>query len=133
MTVPSDGPDQRTVPAALTLAAALVGLQGLGLVVLGVVGLVDQLPSGRGVGASVAVFIGAYGGALLACAWALTRRRTWARGPVLLTHLIQLGIAWNTRDTPLLAVPLALTAVVVIGAMLQPATIDALEGDPDAR
>jgi hypothetical protein len=129
MTAPDGAPDERTTPGALRLAASLVAVQGLALLGLGVVGLLDQLPAGRGVGASVAVFIGGYGVALLACARALTRRRAWARGPVLLTQLIQLGIAWNTRENLLLAVPLAATAAVVVVAMLQPATVDALHGE----
>lgn len=120
-------------PVPLLLAAALVGVQGLGLVVLAVIGLVDLVPSRLEVGVSVSVFFGAYGALLLTCAAALVRVRPWARGPVLITQLIQLGIAWNAREHLALAVPLALTALVAIGAMVHPASIRALLGAPDTE
>lgn len=118
-------------PLPLLLAAVLVGLQGVGLVALGVVGLADVVPARIEVGVSVSLFFGAYGVALVACAWALTRARGWARGPVMLTQLIQLGIAWNARDNTLLALLLAVTALVTLVAMVQPASIAALLGVPE--
>lgn len=117
-------------PPTLLLAALLVGLQGVGFLALCVVGLLDVQTSRVEVGLSVAVFFGVCAAALLACAWALTRVQGWARGPVLLTQLLQLGIAWNVRETALLAVPLALTALVALVAMLHPRSIAALLGEP---
>lgn len=124
---PATGP---ATPWTLTAAAVVVAIQGLGLVVLGIVGIVDLVPSRLEVGLSVAVFFAAYGVGLLACAWALTRARSWARGPVLITQLIQLGVAWNARADVLLAVPLALVAAGAIAAMVHPLTIQALVDDP---
>ncbi len=118
-------------PTPLKLAAGLVALQGVGLVGLAVVGVFNLASDRISAGASVSVFLAAYGAALLVCAWALTRRRGWARGPVLLTQLIQLGLAWNLRDSPEIAVPLALTAAVAIAAMLQPTAMEALLGEPE--
>ena len=118
-------------PPALTLAATLVGVQGVGLVALGAVGLLDLVSSRLEVGISVAVFFLAYGAGLLACARGLWRCESWARGPVLLTQLIQVGIAWNVRENLLVAVPLALLAALTIAAMLHPATIRVLVGAPD--
>jgi hypothetical protein len=118
-------------PPALTLAAVLVAVQGVGLVALGVVGLLDLVSSRVEVGLSVAVFFAAYGGGLLTCAWALWRVRAWPRGPVLLTQLIQVGISWNVRENLLVAVPLALVALVTIAAMLHPATLRVLLGETD--
>ena len=46
---------------------------------------------------------------------------------MLLTQLIQLGIAWNLRDTPLVAASLAVTAAVVLAGMLHPTTIRTLQ------
>jgi hypothetical protein len=126
----SDPTPSRT-PTPLLVAAVVVAVQGVGLVVLAVVGLVDLVPSRIEVGVSVSVFFAVYGAALVACAWALVRRRGWARGPVMLTQLIQLGLAWNTREDPLLAVPLAVTALVALVAMVQPASMQALLGVPD--
>jgi hypothetical protein len=78
---------------------------------------------------SGAVFFAGYGAGLLACAVALVRRVAWVRGPVLLTQLVQLGLAWNVRDFLPLAIPMALAAVVVIAGMLHPASIDALTAE----
>ena len=124
-------PTPSRAPTPLLVAAALVAVQGVGLVALAVVGLLDLVSSRVEVGVSVSVFFAVYGAALVACAVALTRCRGWARGPVMLTQLIQLGIAWNVRDNALLAVPLALTALVALVAMVQPASIRALLGVAD--
>ncbi len=126
-------PDRSRPPMPLLVAAVLVALEGVGLVGLAVVGLLDIVSSRIEVGLSVSVFFAAYGAALIACAWALTRAQGWARGPVLLTQLIQLGIAWNVRENPLVALPLAVAAVVALVAVLQPASIQALMGEPDDR
>jgi hypothetical protein len=86
-------------------------------------------------GVSTSVFFVAYGAGLLLCAWGLNRLRTWSRGPVLLSQLIWLGLAWNFRqgDTLPLAIALAVPAIVVLVAMLLPASVDALEHGPGPR
>jgi hypothetical protein len=124
-------PESRRAPTALRVAAVLVVLQGAGLVVLAVIGLLDVVSSRVEVGVSVSVFFAAYGGALIACGWALWHVRGWARGPVLLTQLIQLGIAWNARDNVALAAVLAVVALTTLVAVLQPQSIRALLGDPE--
>ena len=84
-------------------------------------------------GVTTAVFFLAYGGGLLACAWALRGRRSWARGPVVLAQLIQLGLAWSFRGSAPLALVLALAgvALVVLVGVFHPASLDALGDDPD--
>ena len=42
------------------------------------------------------------------CAWSLWKARRWARGPVVMAQLIQLGLAWNFRDAP--------TTLLAVGA-----------------
>ena len=114
-------------PPPLTVAASLVVLQGLALLTLGALELAD-LTSGRmSMGVSTGVFFVGYGALLVACAWGLTKRQGWTRGPVLITQLIQLGIAWNLRDDPLAALGLAVTAAVVLAGVLHPATIKVLQ------
>ncbi|WP_139980771.1 hypothetical protein [Nocardioides litoris] len=115
-------------PAPLTVAAVLVALQGLVLVALAVLGLLDVAPGNLEVGLSLAVFFGAYGALLLFATVALLRVQGWVRGPVLLTQLLQLGIAWNARENPALAAPLAVAALAAIAAMLHPASVAALLG-----
>ena len=83
-------------------------------------------------GVSTAVFFAVYGAILVLCAWALTRRQGWARGPVLLTQLIQLGLAWNFRggETTWIAVLLAVAAGVVVAGIFHPDSLDALADEP---
>ena len=75
------------------------------------------------------MFFLAYGGVLLACARGLHTVRPWARGPVLLSQLILLGLAWNFKDgsTLPIAIGLALAAAIVLAGLLHPRSIDALE------
>jgi hypothetical protein len=114
-------------PPPLSVAASLVVLQGLALLVLGALELADLTAGRLSMGVSSAVFFVVYGVLLAACAWGLTRRQGWTRGPVLITQLIQLGIAWNLRDDPFAALCLAGTAAVVLAGMLHPATLRALQ------
>lgn len=114
-------------PPPLTVAAALVGVQGLVLLALALVEASSMVADRAEVAISTAVFFGLYGVVLLVCAVALTRRSGWARGPVLLSQLIQLGIAWNVRDIALLSIVLALAAGVVLAGMLSRASLEALD------
>jgi hypothetical protein len=113
-------------PPPLTAAASLVAIEGFVLVALAVAELANLSSDRMSMGISTAIFFLVYGAALGFCAWALTRQQGWTRGPVLLTQLIQLGLAWNLRDVPLVAVALAVTAAVVLAGMLHPATLRVL-------
>ncbi|MDP2775060.1 MAG: hypothetical protein Q8O61_16020 [Nocardioides sp.] len=117
-------------PPPLLVAASLVAVQGLLLVLFAVLEAASISSERLSMGVSTSVFFLAYGAALLGCAWALTRQHVWARGPVLLTQLIQLGLAWNLRDVPAASVPMAVVALIVVAGMLHPATQAVLEGDP---
>jgi hypothetical protein len=119
-------------PAPLTVAASLVAIQGGLLLVFAVLELASISSDRVSLGVSTAIFFVIYGVVLLLCAWALTRQQGWARGPVLLTQLIQLGLAWNLRDTVLVAVLLLVAALIVLAGMLHPASIAALSDDPTA-
>ena len=128
-------PDRAPNPPPLTVAASVVGVQGVVLVGLAVVEASSAVDGRVEVAVSTAVFFAVYGVVLLASALALTRRWGWARGPVLISQLIALGLAWNVRDAPLLAVALAIAALVALAGMLSPASIDVLmprTEDPDA-
>jgi hypothetical protein len=118
--------------APLTVAASLVAIQGALLLTFAVLELVSISSERLSLGVSTSVFFAIYGAALLLCAWALTRQQGWARGPVLLTQLIQLGLAWNLRDVTLVAVLLTVAALVVLAGMLHPSSIEALSDDPTA-
>ena len=114
-------------PPPLNVAASLVVLQGSVLVGFAVLELANVTSERLSMGVSTAVFFLLYGVALVGCAWGLTRKEGWTRGPVLITQLIQLGLAWNLREYPLVAVALAVAAGVVLAGMLHPATLKALQ------
>ena len=116
-------------PAPLVVAASLAAVEGL---VIGVLGLLEvaNLSSGRvTMGVTTAVFFAAYGALLVFCGWQLTRGAPWARAPVLLAQLIQLGLAWGFREGSTLpvAIGLSVVAVVVLAGLFHPASMRALD------
>jgi hypothetical protein len=119
-------------PAPLVAAAGLTLVEGLLTAIYGIGEAVHVTSSRLVMGLTTSLFFVVYGAALLLCAWGLNRVRSWARGPVLLTQLILLGLAWNFRDgeTLPIAIILAVPAVVVLAAMLHPQTMEALERGP---
>ncbi len=116
-------------PAPLVVAASLVAVEGLLLVGYGVLELASVSSDRVAVAVTTGVFFAAYGVLLLAAAWALTRRHSWARSPIVLAQLIQLGVAWSFRggDTTTVAIAIAVVAVIVLVGLLVPSSIEALE------
>ncbi|HWJ67749.1 MAG TPA: hypothetical protein VNT31_13825 [Nocardioides sp.] len=127
---PADDPP--TTPPPLVVAASLVAVQALVLLGLAVVEVASVSAERRSLGLSTAAFFAAYGVVLLGAAWALHRRQGWSRGPVLITQLIALGLAWSMREHGAVAIALVVGAAVVLAGMLHPATIEALDRDPTA-
>jgi hypothetical protein len=120
-------------PAPLATAAGLTFVEGLLTVVFGVTEAVSLDSDRLVMGLTTGAFFLAYGVGLLVCAWGMNRVRPWSRGPVLLAQLIWLGLAWNFRDggTLPVAVVLAVVAALVLGGLLHPRSIDALERAAD--
>jgi hypothetical protein len=109
------------------VAVVLVGLEALVLLVLAVLEAA-HLSSGRlTMGLTTTLFFLGCAAALLLCCYGLLRLVSWARSPVVLAQLIQLGLAWNWRDTVAVAVPLAVVALAVLGTIFAPASLAALE------
>lgn len=133
---PLDHPSDRSAdpgadrPPQLTVAASLAAVQGLVLLVLAVLELASVSSERLGFGVSTAVFFAAYGLVLMGAALALWRRHGWARGPVLITQLIVLGLAWNLREHVLAAIGLAVVGLVVVAAVVHPDTVAALADHP---
>ena len=120
-------------PAPLATAAGLTFVEGLLTVVFGVTEAVSLDSDRLVMGLTTSAFFLAYGVGLVVCAWGMNRVRPWSRGPVLLAQLIWLGLAWNFRDggTLPVAVVLAVVAALVLGGLLHPRSIDALERAAD--
>lgn len=128
---PDPDPFASATPPPLTVAASLVGVQGAVLLLLALAEMANISAERRSLGLATAVFFAAYGVVLIAAGVALWRRSSWARGPVLLTQLIWLGIAFSLREHVAVAIAVAVVALVVLAGMLSPASVAALEGEGD--
>ena len=122
-------------PPPLVVAASLAAVEGGIVVMLGLVALRDLSSERISSGLAIAVFLAAYGAALVFCSWQLSRARTWARGPVLLAQLIQLGVAWDYwgGGTTWVSVLLGVVALIVLAGLLHPQSIDALNDEQPER
>lgn len=126
-------PRLEDVPAPLKVAASLTVVEAIVLLVYAVLEIFSLTGSRVAVSVTSSVFFTLYGAALLYCAWALVCGRSWARSPVVLAQLIQLGVAWSFRggDTLLIALALAAVALVTIAGILHPASLDFLSDEHD--
>ncbi len=120
-----------TAPAPLLAAVSLVAVEALVLVLLGVAEIATLSGSRALMGVTTAGFFLAYGAGLGFCAWSMSRLQSWARSPVVLGQLIQLGVAWSFRGEPWtwVAVALAVVALVVLAGIFHPASLAALASD----
>ena len=119
-------------PAPLVAAVALAAVEGGLLLVYGVAELVAVQAGRLTMGISTALFFLMYGGGLVFCAWSAYRLSSWARAPLVLAQLIQLGVAWSFRggsSTPA-AVVLALVAVIVLVGIFHRASVQAIDDEP---
>nr|WP_206326343.1 hypothetical protein [Streptomyces sp. N502] len=117
----------------MTVAAALAALEGLALVVggawilvLGLIGHPDDRQQAVTGGATLIVL------ALLPllAARGLLGRRSWSRGPAVITQIISLPVAYNLLQADSMAIPggiaLAAVAVASLVLLLNPETTRAL-------
>lgn len=117
--------------ARLLTSAALVGLlEAAALVALAVVELANLATGRLVVGVTTTIFFLGYALGLAVAAWGLSRARSWARAPLMLAELIQLGVSWSFHgpDTEWIAALLAVSAGFVIVVLLLPSTTVALYG-----
>jgi hypothetical protein len=121
------------VPAPLKVAASLTVVEAIVLLVYAVLEIASLTSSRVAVSVTSSVFFMLYGAALLFCAWGLVAGRSWARSPVVLAQLIQLGVAWSFRggDTLPVALALAVVALTTIAGILHPASLDHLSDEHD--
>ncbi|ULR53299.1 hypothetical protein [Streptomyces deccanensis] len=128
-----DTPDAEPRPGRLTAAAALAALEGVALLVGGgamlVVGLTgdsDDLSTGVTGGITLIAL------ALLPliAARGLLLRRSWSRGPAVITQIMALPVAYNLLRADSVAIPagiaLAVVAATALILLINPATTQAL-------
>jgi hypothetical protein len=114
------------------VATSLAAVEGVLLVLYGVVELTAVEGDKAVMGVSTAVFFLVYGAGLAFCAWKTYRRESWARSPVVMAQLIQLGVAWSFwgGSSTVASVALGLVALVVLVGIFHPASLAALsDGD----
>ena len=120
------------IPAPLVVATSLAAVEGAMLVLYGVVELAAVEGDKAVMGVSTALFFLLYGAGLAYCAWRTHRRESWARSPLVMAQLIQLGVAWSFwggSSTPA-AVALGVVALVVLVGVFHPASLAALSDEP---
>jgi hypothetical protein len=111
-------------------AAVVVALEGLTLAGVGVAEIFAIHSDRVALGVTNTVFFLLYGALLVWSARALLYQQSWSRSPIVLTQLIQLGVAWSFAggDTRWISVLLAIPALGVLAAMLAPSTTESLYG-----
>jgi hypothetical protein len=128
------GPSGTRAPAPLLGAAALAGVEALLLMLFALAELRSIESTKLAMGITTTLFFLVYGVGLGLSAWLLARLHSWARAPVVLAQLIQLGVAWSFRGgaSTVAAAVLAVLAVLVLLGLFHPASVAAL-GDAEER
>ncbi len=126
--VTSPEPVAKPARALLTIAAIVVGIEAVAYVALAVLDIANVSSERVGLGVGAGVLLAAYGGAQLFFAWRVSQGESWARSPLVVTHVIQLLLAWNLRngDTAWLAYVMAALALLVLVCLLAPPVTRAL-------
>lgn len=132
--VMSPEPVARPARMLLRIAAIVVAIEALAYVVLAALDLANVSGERLGLGVGAGVLLAAYGLAQLFFAWRVSQGESWARSPLIVTHLIQLLMAWNLRngDSAWLAGVMGGLAIVVLGCLLAPPVNRALGRDNPA-
>ncbi|MEU9447939.1 hypothetical protein [Streptomyces sp. NPDC048277] len=113
----TDGPR----PRRLTYAAALAGLEGLALVAGGVWMLVLGLtgsPDDRGQAVTGGITVIVLALLPLLAARGLLLRKSWSRGPAVITQIMALPVAYNLLQADSVAIPVGIALAVVSIASL---------------
>ncbi|WP_407703204.1 hypothetical protein [Streptomyces solincola] len=125
--------------ARLTGAAAIAGAEALALFAGGIYLLVTSVtghPDGLTQAVTGGVTLLALGVIPLIAARGLLRRRSWSRGPAVVTQLMALPVAWTLLQADSTAIPagIVLAALAVTGLVLlfHPSTTRALNIRPRA-
>lgn len=109
-------------PRRLTYAAVLTALEGLGLAVGGVWVLVLGLtgdPDDRGQAVTLGITLVALALLPLLAARGLLARRSWARGPAVITQILALPVAYNLLQADSVSIPVGIVlAVVAVTALV---------------
>lgn len=129
-------PAAQALPATLAWAVRLLYAEAVAVGLITVY-LVYKDVTGDATNLRVAVFVTLFAiliaAALGGLAYALSRCRPWARGPVVALQLIQVPIGYYlaTGGTPWFGVPVSLAGLVVAGLLVTPSATRALGVGPN--
>ncbi|MFE0704289.1 hypothetical protein [Streptomyces sp. NPDC058872] len=125
--------EQTPRPTRLAAAAVVAGIEALGLLAGGAYLLVGSLtgtPEDLTSAVIGAVTLLALGLIPLAAARGLWTRRSWSRGPAVITQILALPVAWQMLQANSAMIPvgivLAVLAVTGLVLLVSPATTEAL-------
>ncbi len=128
-----DTSDAEPRPGRLTAAAALAALEGIALLVGGGAMLVVGFTGDSGdlsTGVTGGVTLIALALLPLIAARGLLLRRSWSRGPAVITQIMALPVAYNLLRADSVAIPagivLAVVAIAALVLLINPATTQAL-------
>jgi hypothetical protein len=120
----------------LTVAAAIMGLEGVTALLLGgYVGVETVI--GKPADLISSIFVAGFGilvgAVLLRVAWGMIQVNRWTRSPGVLTQIFALpvGVTLIQSDQQAIGIPLIAVAVIGLVALLSPPTTQALYGDQD--
>lgn len=120
-------------PGRLTAAAALTGVEGLAVAVLGAAFLIMGMlghPKDPQLAETGGITMLALAALPLIAARGLLARRRWARGPALITQLMALPVAWTLLGSGTVltvgGIALGVAAFVVLGLLVHPDATRAL-------
>jgi hypothetical protein len=124
-------PTPTGAPATLRWAVGLLAAQAVGVAAAAAfLGYEDVTApaTDRGSAAAVTGYVAVMAALLALLAWALWRRRGWARGPAVVLELLQVPIGYYMTVGGLawLGLPVLLAAAVTAGLLVAPATRAAL-------
>jgi hypothetical protein len=119
---PNPAPAEGPRPRRLTWAAVLAALEGAALAIAGVWTFVLALtgtPDNRQQALTLGVTLIVLSLLPLLAARGLLRRRSWSRGPAVITQIMALPIAYNLLQADSAAIPAGIVlAVVAIAALI---------------
>jgi hypothetical protein len=126
----AESPERR--PVRLTAAASLAALEGAALAAGGLYAIGSGLfgDGSRGQAAITGVTLIVLALIPLAAARGLLGRRSWSRGPAIITQIISLPVAWTLLSATGVLIPvgavLAVVAVTALVLLVNPTTAKAL-------
>lgn len=129
---PAAGDQRRTARRFVAVAVGVISAEAAAYILFALWGLGDIAAGGVPSALGVAAFLAGFGLAQLYACWKLWQWQSWARGPLVFTQLIVVGLSWGLRDSsePWIAAVLLTCAVTSLVCLLAtPVTRALMDGE----